>query len=52
MFGLINTRVFLISFAIGIFFAYISDPEQKVIYIYPSPDNVDKFVYKDQADLF
>lgn len=50
MFGLINTRVFLISFAIGIFFAYISDPEQKVIYIYPSPDNVDKFVYKDQAD--
>ena len=50
MFGLIETKIFLISFAIGIFFAYISDPQQKVIYIYPSPDNSDKFIYKDEAD--
>jgi hypothetical protein len=50
MFGIIDTRLFLISFFIGIFFAYISDPQQKVIYIYPSPDNVDNVVYKDEAD--
>jgi hypothetical protein len=50
MFGLINTRVFLISFSVGIFFAYISEPERKVIHIFPSPDNVDQIVYKDGAD--
>lgn len=50
MFGIIDTRLFLISFFIGIFFAYISDPQQKVIYIYPSPDNVDNFIYKDEAE--
>jgi len=50
MFGIIDTRLFLISFFIGIFFSYISDPQQKVIYIYPSPDNVDSVVYKDEAD--
>jgi len=49
MLGLIDTKIFLISFAIGIFFAYITDPEQKVIHIYPSPDNADKFIYKDSA---
>lgn len=49
MLGLIDTKVFLISFAIGIFFAYITDPQQKVIHIYPSPDNANKFVYKDSA---
>ena len=50
MLGLIDTRIFLISFFIGIFFAYITDPHQKVIYIYPSPDNTEKFIYKDEAD--
>ena len=50
MFGIINTRLFLISFFIGIFFAYISDQQQKIIYIYPSPDNVDTVVYTDEAD--
>ena len=42
--------VFLISVAIGIFFVYLSQPSPTMIYVYPTPDNVDKVEYKDKAD--
>ena len=45
----INFRIFLISFAIGLFFVYIFGPEKKEIFIYPSPENINKILYKDTA---
>lgn len=45
----INLPLFIISLAIGLLFVYLNESPKRVIYIYPSPHNIDKFSYKDKA---
>ena len=46
----INVPIFLVSLAIGLFLVYITVPTPRIIYVYPTPDNVDKIQYKDYTD--
>lgn len=43
----INVPVFIISFALGVFFVYIFMPETRTILVYPTPENVSLLQYKD-----
>lgn len=47
---MISLPIFIISLAIGIFLVYITNPPQDVIYVYPTPENVQKVQYKDKLN--
>ncbi len=46
----ISIPIFIISFAVGLLFVYMLGPDKKTIYIYPTPENVNKILFKDKAD--
>ena len=46
----ISFPIFIVSLAVGLFVVYIWGPETKTIFIYPSPENVEKILFKDNAE--
>lgn len=46
----INFPVFVISLIIGIIAVYVTLPDMRKIYVYPTPENVDALQLKDKAD--
>lgn len=46
----INFPLFIISLSIGLLFVYLNEGPKKIIYIYPTPNNVDQIRYKDRAN--
>jgi hypothetical protein len=46
----INLPIFIISLLIGICCVYITMPDTRKIYVYPTPENVNVLQYKDKTD--
>lgn len=49
IFKFIDARFFLLSLVIGLFAVYISIPDLRTIYVYPTPENVSILQYKDKT---
>ena len=45
----INIYVFVASLAFGILAVYVTN-DDRVIYVYPTPENVDMLVYRDKTN--
>jgi hypothetical protein len=45
----ISWPAFIASFAIGVFYIYISLPKQRVVIVYPTQDNESHFNFRDKA---
>jgi hypothetical protein len=43
----VNIPVFILSFAIGVFFVYIFVPDTRTILVYPTHENVGLLQYRD-----
>ena len=46
----IHFPLFLVALAVGLLSVYLTEPPKHVIYIYPTPSNIDQFSYRDEAD--
>ena len=46
-----NFKVFLISFAVGLLYIYLTDDYKKVIIVYPTPMNTEKKLYDSKQLL-
>ena len=47
----IRIPIFIVSLAIGILFVYLTNPDKRKIFVYPSPDNVNNIQYKDSTGV-
>lgn len=45
-----HAPTFISFLALGLFLVYITAPDTDIIYVYPTPDNVNKIQYKDKSD--
>jgi len=49
-FKYINIPVFIISLILGMIAVYYTVPDTRMVYLYPTPENVDMLQYKDKTD--
>ena len=46
----IDIKYFIISLLVGLLFVYLTLPDLRKIYVYPTPENVKILQYQDKAD--
>ena len=49
VFKYINFPVFIFSLIFGIFAVYMTMPDERKIYVYPTPDNITLLQYRDKT---
>ena len=50
LFKYVRLDIFILSLAFGLFAVYITMPDTRKIYVYPTPENVGVLQYKDKTD--
>lgn len=50
IFRIISFKIFIVSFLIGLLFLYVMGPQNKKVYVYPSPQTVDRAIFQDKAE--
>ena len=50
IFKYISFKIFITSFLMGLLFLYLMGPQNKKVYVYPSPQTVDKAIFQDKAE--
>jgi hypothetical protein len=50
LFKYINIPVFVLSLLLGIFAVYMIIPDNRKVYVYPTPENIGLLQYRDKAD--
>jgi len=50
VFKYVRFDIFILSLALGLFAVYITMPDRRKIYVYPTPENVGVLQYKDKTD--
>ena len=50
IFKYVNIPVFIISLAFGIFAVYVTMPDTRKIYVFPTPENVSLLQYRDKTN--
>lgn len=46
----VSWPLFMVSFLVGLLYAFIAEPDVKSVYIYPTPDNYMKSLFQDHAN--
>ena len=50
LFKYIDFKIFIVALSIGLFYTYVTDDYKKVIVLYPTPENIKEYQYKDKTD--
>ena len=50
LFKYVNFPIFLFSLAFGLFAVYVTMPDIRKIYVYPTPENVSLLQYRDKTN--
>jgi len=45
----ISVPVFIVSLCIGLFISYATLPSPHIVFVYPTPENLDEIQYKDET---